>query len=89
MKQSGEIVLIDPGSDAQVRMPTLQCVHCGGHWVPRPGSGKTRGYCPRCNGYVCGPSCEKCVPQERMIENIEQGKSLDHRPIVVAPGYGE
>ena len=52
---------------------TVQCVHCGGHFLCSPGSGKIRGWCPRCNGYVCGPQCEECVPQELRLERMDAG----------------
>jgi hypothetical protein len=51
---------------------TLQCCHCGGHWTVRPGSGLERGFCFKCNQVHCGgPSCWECVPQEKVLENIE------------------
>lgn len=43
---------------------------------------KMRGWCSRCNGPVCGPACAECVPQERLLENMEQGLPLDFRPII-------
>lgn len=70
-------------SDRPVAMDTLQCVHCGGHWVVKPGSGNVRGFCGRCNGFICGPGCERCVPTELLLENIEQGRPLDFVPTTV------
>ena len=79
----GMIVLTDPGSDKGiVRSATIQCAHCGGHWVPQPGSGRIRGWCGQCAGPVCGPGCEKCVPVEQYLENIEKGRPEDYRPII-------
>lgn len=43
---------------------------------------KVRGFCQRCNGYVCGPGCAKCVPTEQLLENYEKGRAEDFRPIV-------
>ena len=79
MKEAGEIIIC--GDGPETRQPTLQCVHCGCHWVASPGSGRVRGYCMNCNGPVCGPGCSKCVPMEQMLENIEQGRALDFKPI--------
>lgn len=53
---------------------TLSCVHCQGTWVVKKGSGKMRGWCERCCGYVCGPPCSACVPAERRWENLEAGR---------------
>lgn len=69
--------------DRAVCIDTLQCVHCGGHFEVRPGSGKVRGFCQRCNGVFCGPGCAKCVPTEQLLENIEQGRPLDFVPTTV------
>lgn len=56
-----------------VRGETLMCVHCQKHWVVRPGSGITRGFCFNCMGPTCGKEvCEPCVPFEQAIENMER-----------------
>lgn len=90
MKEAGYVQITDVDSGT-TNTPTLQCVHCGKHWICEPGSGKTRGWCMMCNGPVCGKKCEKCVPTEQLLENIEQGRQLDFRPVKVAipKGIGE
>ncbi len=83
--ESGLIIISDPGADKPLlETKTLQCVHCGGHWVPRPGSGIQRGWCSRCNGPICGAGCVDCVPTEQLLENIEHGRAMDFRPIIAA-----
>ena len=83
----GLIVESDPGADRAVsEVPTLQCGHCGGHFEVRPGSGKVRGWCMNCARPVCGPGCEACVPVEQMLENMERGRPLDFKPIIVTGG---
>jgi len=38
---------------------TIQCCHCGMHWIFKPGSGRVRGYCLLCNAITCGhPRCD-------------------------------
>lgn len=64
-----------------VETDTRQCVHCGRHWIVRPGSGKLRGYCANCNGPFCGPACERCLPTEKLLECIEKGIHPDQLPI--------
>lgn len=82
-REAGLITISDPGSDKPLlEAATIQCVHCGRHWVPQPGSGRTRGFCMRCNGFICGPECQECIPVEQMLENIEQGRPLNYRPII-------
>jgi hypothetical protein len=58
--------------EGQTVADTLQCVHCGAHWVPQKGSGKIRGFCKRCMGPVCGPGCARCVPHEKWLEMVEK-----------------
>lgn len=80
----GVISYSDPGSDKPLLViKTLQCVHCGGHWYPRPGSGRVRGWCMNCSGPICGPSCKDCVPVEQYLENMEKGRPDDFRPVTI------
>ena len=51
---------------------TEQCVHCGEHFVMVKGSGTVRGYCPKCDGMVCGPKCAACVPFEKRLDDAEK-----------------
>lgn len=89
-REHGTLIVFDPGADRPVlEARTLQCCHCGGHWVPRPGSGRVRGYCTNCAGPVCGPGCAECVPLEQLLRNYESGKPPDHRPIVVPASFGK
>jgi|SRR5579862_4730567 len=65
----------------------LSCIHCAYTWVPRPGSGRLRGYCMRCAGFLCGrPACTAlgCVHREQLLENIEAARALNFVPISVA-----
>jgi len=42
---------------------TLQCPHCGGHFVSRKGSGHRRTFCTRCMAVTCGQhECDACQP---------------------------
>jgi hypothetical protein len=64
--------LID-GKDSAV---TLRCCHCGGHWIPVKGSGRKRGFCCRCMGFCCGPTCPAlaygtCVPHDVYLLFLE------------------
>ena len=63
--ESGAIVI-----DGHHAASTEQCRHCGNHEIIRRGSGKKRGWCPHCSGFVCGKEfCMKyCTPYEARIE---------------------
>lgn len=72
LRDNGLMVWSDPGADKPIlEVKTLQCVHCGGHFPHQPGSGKTRGFCMRCSGPVCGPGCQECIPWEAQLEIME------------------
>ncbi len=71
------------GEGGVIEADTLQCVHCGRHWAVKKGSGTGEGYCHRCAGPVCGPGCEVCVPAEQQLSNMEQGRDVGFRPIIV------
>jgi hypothetical protein len=67
-------VLIITGPDGRAEnMDTVQCAHCGAHWVPEPGSGRERGWCFKHAGPLCGAAqCfTTCASQEQLIERIE------------------
>lgn len=54
---------------------TLQCCHCGGHFVSIRGSGIRRGFCLRCMAVTCGkPECDRCIPFEEQLEMMEGKK---------------
>ncbi len=63
-KPSGHVIV-----DGNQIADTVQCVHCGAHWVPIRGSGRVYGFCMNCNGKTCGrKSCHACVTSEKKLE---------------------
>ena len=50
-----------------------QCVHCQMIWTYKPGSGKLRGFCGKCNGHLCGKKycMENCYPAEQWLDDVE------------------
>lgn len=71
---AGHVQIFKPG-EATLERETLQCVHCGMHWVRQPGSGIKRGFCLKCMGVTCGKeACDECVPYEARIELMEGAK---------------
>jgi hypothetical protein len=89
-REAGRITIFGP--DGTVEYGTCGCVHCGGHFpAPRFGASEEdkatrvgRGFCFNCNGYICGPCCEVCVPEEQYLENLEAGRDPNFRPIMVS-----
>lgn len=60
-KPSGTIIISDPLRNREVQADTMQCVHCGKHWISVRGSGKRRGFCQKCMGITCGNRmCDVC-----------------------------
>lgn len=66
-----------------------RCVHCGYMWAVVRGSGKLRGFCTSCMGYVCGRAwcvAHGCVHEDQALANLEAGllapEAYSTRPIV-------
>jgi hypothetical protein len=79
-REAGLITTYDRESDRPIsEVMTVQCVHCGAHI--RTDAMQCAGFCQSCNGFHCGDSCERCVPTEQMLRNIEAGRPADFRPI--------
>jgi hypothetical protein len=54
---------------------TMQCCHCGGHFVVVKGSGTKRGFCLACGKVTCGaPACDEHIPFEKKLDQFERGK---------------
>lgn len=51
---------------------TLQCPHCGGHFMSLKGSGHRRTFCMRCMAVTCGNFvCDPCKPFARELEDFQ------------------
>lgn len=86
---AGEVHSYYPEHDRVEVRPLARCCHCGYMWEHKPGSGRLRGFCQNCNGFVCGrPDCVAggCVPEMQRLENIEAGLGCwsDFKPIKVS-----
>ena len=69
----GTIIVADD-SGRETHRDTLQCAHCGLHWIHEPGSGRVRGFCMRCMGPTCGAqACDACDPVEKKLDRAERG----------------
>jgi hypothetical protein len=83
---SGLLISVPKDGGPTITQETVTCKHCSYTWVFKPGSGRRRGFCMRCNGITCGrPECNAhgCVPFEQQLENIEAGRPIGYRPITV------
>lgn len=65
---------------------TLQCCHCGKHFLSVKGSGKIRSFCTRCNKIACGDiPCRVCIPAERKLEYQEALEAFN--PLIKESAY--
>lgn len=73
IKASGAILV-----DGKHIADTIQCKHCGGHFVHQRGKAATRGWCFKCNGMLCGQKrCMKsCIPTEVELSTMEKGRYI-------------
>ena len=65
-RPAGYVTIV--GDGPVIERDTLQCVHCGFHWMVIPGSGRRRGWCMKCNGPSCGAEeCMACRPVAELV----------------------
>jgi len=58
-KPNGYFVTAD-GNGHKIEGESRQCVHCQYTWEYHPGSGIQRGYCLKCDGFMCArPECQQ------------------------------
>lgn len=63
--------------DGQEIASTLQCPHCGMHFISMKGSGHRRTWCVKCMAVTCGKhSCDPCVPFEKRLDVCEKFPTL-------------
>ena len=78
----------DEDRDGDNYRETLQCAHCGMHWIVERGSGRKRGFCHNCLKATCGTkrSCmTDCVPHEQQLERMEsRGAELQRLAVELA-----
>lgn len=78
-RAKGEGAFVDVFTGKRSEHQTLMCAHCQMHWMVRPGSGTSRGFCMRCNAPTCGKQkCfDRCDPWEKRIMRAEANGSLE------------
>jgi ribosomal protein S27AE len=63
---------------------SMQCPHCGNHFVSIRGSGKRRVWCGQCAAVTCGdPSCDAHIPFEARLDHAE-GKRTRYTDLIIA-----
>ena len=97
LRPSGTVCITTPDG-GETQHDTLQCAHCGRHWVVLPGSGRVRGFCLKCMKPTCGaPECDACDPVEAKLQRLEQqyeaakqlaGGALVPSRAILIPGHG-
>lgn len=64
-KQEGYLLVDNRGAgEGMTEFATVTCCHCQRTWIKNPQRTRERGYCAKCNGYVCdNPGCHaECRP---------------------------
>ena len=53
---------------------TMTCCHCNAVVIANPDRVRARGYCPKCNDYVCdNPGCHSnCTPFVKILDDAEK-----------------
>lgn len=62
------------GANTLYESPVITCCHCNVVMILNPKRTRPRGYCSRCDDYVCAsPSCNlECTPFERVLDEAEK-----------------
>ena len=74
------IVISTDFEGKETEQDTLQCAHCGMHWIVRPG--REPNFCVPCGTVICGKrACLQrgCYPMAKQLDDIEQ-----HGHLIVA-----
>lgn len=58
---SGQAIIITADGNEE-QFETVSCVHCQVTWRFDSKSLKGKGWCYKCNGYICGKNCQECIP---------------------------
>ena len=75
-KPSGLLIEEPLDGGPKIYRETYRCRHCSRHWVHTPEKARSRGFCIRCAGPVCGKAdcANECLPYEARLENVEAGR---------------
>lgn len=81
---NGPGTLLVPGGK-KGEWPTIRCCHCHRTYAVNPLRERARGWCSRCDDYVCDdPKCHRdCLPLQKVFD-IEQEAAA--RGLPVTPG---
>lgn len=62
------------GNGASYESATITCHHCNAVVILNPLRTRPRGYCRKCDGYVCdNPACnEECNPFDKKIDALQE-----------------
>ena len=62
------------GEGALYESATITCAHCGTIVILNPARTRARGYCRKCDKYVCdNPGCSvECRPFEKLIDTLQE-----------------
>lgn len=72
IQQSGmEVPFAPEGSTYE--SATITCSHCNVIVILRPDRTRPRGYCAKCDHYVCDkPSCSvECIPLSKVLDDLQ------------------
>lgn len=80
------------GNGAMMEMPTVTCSHCQKVLIVNPGRTRERGYCPKCDHYVCD-ECEtarvasggNCRTFKQLMDEVEEASLKGKSPLILLP----
>ena len=78
------------GEGATYESATITCAHCHRVVILNPDRSRPRGYCRKCDHYVCdNPACNQdCAPLKKLLDDLQErallniGKETPHGTLV-------
>lgn len=75
------------GKDRKMECATVTCLHCNVVVVLNPKRTRPRGYCAKCDGYVCDrPGCGlECRPFAKLLDTVQANAERIDAGLAVSP----
>ena len=61
------------GANQNYESATITCAHCNTVVILRPDRSRPRGYCRKCDAYVCDLcNGQECIPYDKLLDEMQE-----------------
>lgn len=71
MESAGLYVAVAPAGGV-LEAATITCAHCHTTFLKNPQRTRARGYCQKCDAYVCDGCTTDCVPMAQVLDTLQE-----------------